>query len=145
MSRSPDKPDSAGASAKLSRREREIMDILYQLAEATAADVQERLVDPPSYSAVRAMLAKLEGKGQIAHEQRGPRYVYSPVMAKTQARQSAMSRLVRTFFGGSASAAVSGLLGSSAAEMSDQELEHLAGMIEEAKRERAERPEGEDP
>ena len=122
--------------AKLSRREREIMDILFQLGEASAAEVQERLVDPPSYSAVRAMLAKLKVKGQIVHEERGPRYVYSPVMAKTTARKSAMSRLVQTFFGGSASAAVSGLLGSSASEMSDQELDQLARMIEDARREK---------
>ena len=125
------------SAAKLSRREREIMDILFQLGEASAAEVQERLVDPPSYSAVRAMLAKLEGKGQIVHEQRGPRYVYSPVMAKATARKSAMSRLVRTFFGGSASAAVSGLLGSSASQMSDRELDELARMIEEARQEKA--------
>ena len=134
---------SRASTAKLSRREREIMDILFQLGEASAAEVQERLVDPPSYSAVRAMLAKLKGKGQIVHEQRGPRYVYSPVMAKTTARKSAMSRLVQTFFGGSASAAVSGLLGSSASQMSDQELDKLARMIEEARREKSADGQGE--
>ena len=119
--------------AKLSRREREIMDILYQLGEATAADVRQHLADPPSYSAVRAMLAKLEGKGHIEHEQQGPRYVFSPVVAKTEARDTAMSRLVKTFFGGSASAAVTGLLGRSAEEMSDEELDRLSVMIEQAR------------
>ena len=124
--------------AKLSRREREIMDILYQLGEATAAEVRERLLDPPSYSAVRAMLAKLEGKGHIGHEQQGPRYVFSPVVAKTEARDSAMSKLVSTFFGGSTSAAVTGLLGRSAGEMSDEELDQLSAMIEQAKETRGE-------
>ncbi|MEM1179444.1 MAG: BlaI/MecI/CopY family transcriptional regulator [Acidobacteriota bacterium] len=122
--------------AKLSRREREIMDILYRLGSATAAEVGEGLADPPSYSAVRALLAKLEKKGHIRHEERGPRYVYSPVLAKDAAQDSAMSRLVQTFFGGSVSAAVTGLLGRSADAMSDEELEQLSGMIERARRER---------
>ncbi len=126
------------STAKLSRREREIMDILYRLGEATAAGVREHLADPPSYSAVRAMLAKLEGKGHIEHEQQGPRYVFSPVVAKTEARDSAISRLVTTFFGGSTSAAVTGLLGRSAGEMSDEELDQLKAMIEQAKQDRGE-------
>ena len=125
--------------AKLSRREREIMDILYQLGEATAAEVRERLADPPSYSAVRAMLAKLEGKGHIAHEQDGPRYIFSPIVAKKEARESAMSRLVKTFFAGSTSAAVSGLLGRSVDDMSDEELDDLSQMIERARQTRSDR------
>lgn len=124
--------------AKLSRREREIMDILYRLGEATAAEVRELLADPPSYSAVRAMLAKLEGKGHIGHEQQGPRYVFSPVVTKTEARDSAISRLVTTFFGGSTSAAVTGLLGRSAGAMSDEELDQLTAMIDQAKKDRGE-------
>ncbi|MEM8997806.1 MAG: BlaI/MecI/CopY family transcriptional regulator [Acidobacteriota bacterium] len=123
--------------AKLSRREREIMDILYRLGSATAAEVRERLAEPPSYSAVRAMLAKLEKKGHIGHEEAGPRYVYSPVVAKQAARDSAMSRLVQTFFGGSASAAVSGLLGRSAEAMSDDELDELSALIERARNDRS--------
>ena len=112
------------------------MDILYRLGHAGAAEVREQLTDPPSYSAVRAMLAKLEGKGHIEHEQQGPRYVFSPVVAKTEARDSAISRLVTTFFGGSTSAAVTGLLGRSAGEMSDEELDQLKAMIDQAKEDR---------
>lgn len=122
---------------KLSRREREIMDILYRLGRAGASEVREHLADPPSYSAVRAMLAKLEGKGHIEHEQDGARYVFAPVVAKAEARETAVSKLVRTFFGGSASAAVTGLLGRSVDEMSDEELDHLSEMIDKAKRGRS--------
>lgn len=121
---------------QLSRRERQIMDILYELREATAADVRERLPQAPSYSTVRALLAKLESKGHINHRYDGPRYVFAPVVARTAARDSAMLRWVKTFFGGSAAQAAAGLLDQSVEEMSDEELEQLSSMIETARKER---------
>src|SRR6476661_2161438 len=97
-------------TARLSRRERQIMDLLYQLGEATAAEVQERLPDPPSYSAVRAMLRILEEKGHVSHTEDGPRYVFAPVVARDTARKSAVSHLLRTFFDGSVEQAMTALL-----------------------------------
>ena len=98
-------------SAHLSRRESQIMDIVYELGRARAAEVHERLPDPPSYSAVRALLRVLEEKGQLRHEQDGPRYVYLPTTPRERARESAMRRVVRTFFGGSAEHAMAALMG----------------------------------
>jgi predicted transcriptional regulator len=94
----------------LSRRESQIMDIVYELGRARAADVLERLPDPPSYSAVRALLRVLEDKGHLRHEQEGPRYVYLPTTPRERARDSAMRRVVRTFFGGSAEHAMAALM-----------------------------------
>src|SRR4026208_1704035 len=109
---------------KLSRREREIMDVLYALGDnAAAEDIRERLTDPPSYSAVRAMLAKLEAKGVIRHRTEGVRYVYSPVTSRTTAQKKAVSNLMRVFFEGSASQAVTALLKQES--WSDDELEAL--------------------
>ena len=94
---------------KLSRREREIMDVLYALGDtASADDIRERLSDPPSYSAVRAMLVKLEAKGFIKHRAEGLRYVYFPTTSRAAARKKAVGQLMRVFFGGSASEAVGG-------------------------------------
>lgn len=120
----------------LSRRERQIVDILYELGEASVADVQERLPDPPSYSSVRAMLAKLERKGHVVHSEKGLRYVFEPVIPKDAARRRAVQRLITTFFDGSASQAINGLLGMSKRELSRQELEELQEKIEEAREER---------
>lgn len=117
----------------LSRRERQIMDILYELGEATAQDVMQRLPDPPSYSAVRAMLRKLEEKGHIQHKEVGARYVFYPVVNHEQASRNAISRLVKTFYDGSAAQAVNALLGMSFEEISKEELEEIERMIATAK------------
>jgi predicted transcriptional regulator len=119
----------------LSRRERQIMDIVYAQGRATAAEVLERLADPPSYSAVRALLRVLEEKGHLQHEQDGPRYVYKPTVSRSRARQTALQRLVRTFFDGSPEQAVAALLDMSAADLSDEELARLQQLIEQARKE----------
>jgi predicted transcriptional regulator len=119
----------------LSRRERQIMDILYRLGSATVAEVQEHLPEAPSYSAVRALLRILEDKGHLKHEYDGPRYVYAPIVSRPVAQKSALKQIVRTFFDGSASQAVAALLDMSAKDLSDSELERLAEMVEQAKRE----------
>ena len=119
---------------ELSRRERQIIDILYTKGRGTAAEVQAALPDPPSYSAVRAMLRILEEKGHVRHEQDGPRYVYLPTLARDNAKRSAMRHMLRTFFDGSAEQAISALLDDSSTKMSDVELDRLAKMIHEARR-----------
>lgn len=118
----------------LSRRERQIIDILYAQGRATAAEVQAALPDPPSYSAVRAMLRILEDKGHIRHEQDGPRYVYLPTIARDSAKKSAMRHVLQTFFDGSASQAISALLDDPRASFSDAELDRLARMIDKARK-----------
>src|SRR6478672_13347553 len=122
-------------TARLSRRERQIMDLLYQLGEATAAEVQERLPEPPSYSAVRAMLRILEDKGHIRHHEDGPRYVFAPTVARDTARRSAVSHLLKTFFDGSVEQAMSALLDASDRKLSSAEVDRLAALIEQRKRE----------
>ena len=97
------------APHRLSRRERQIMEIVYARGSATAAEVLDGMSDPPSYSAVRAMMRILEEKGHLTHRHDGPRYVYSPVVPRTAARQSALKQLVKTFFDGSATQAVAAL------------------------------------
>jgi predicted transcriptional regulator len=118
----------------LSRRERQIIDILYSTGRATAAEVQAALPDPPSYSAVRAMLRILEDKGHVRHEQDGPRYVYLPTVARDNAKKSAMKHMLHTFFDGSASQAISALLDDHTARFSDAELDRLARIIERARK-----------
>ncbi len=119
--------------ATLSRRERQIMDIIYHRGRATAAEVMEDLPDPPSYSAVRALLRVLEEKGHVRHKQDGPRYVFQPTGPRDRARQSALKQVVGTFFEDSAEQAVAALLDMSAKDMSDNELDRLAELIEQAK------------
>ena len=119
---------------ELSRRERQIVDILYAQGRATAAEVQSLLPDPPSYSAVRAMLRILEEKGHVRHEQDGPRYVYVPTVARENAKRSAMRHMLQTFFDGSTAQAISALLDDSSAKLSDADLDRLARMIEDARR-----------
>jgi predicted transcriptional regulator len=119
---------------ELSRRERQIIDILYTQGRGTAAEVQAALPDPPSYSAVRAMLRILEEKGHVRHEQDGPRYVYLPTIARDNAKRSAMRHMLQTFFDGSAEQAISALLDDASTKMSDVELDRLARMISEARR-----------
>ena len=119
----------------LSRRERQIMDVLYRRGSATAAEVQQNIPDAPSYSAVRALLLILEEKGHIKHSYDGPRYVYAPIISRPVAQKSALRQLVKTFFDGSTSNAVAALLDMSGKELSESELERLAEMVEQAKHE----------
>jgi predicted transcriptional regulator len=119
----------------LSRREREIMEVLFALGgEASAEDIRVRLTDPPVNSAIRAMLAKLETKGVVRHREQGLRYVYSPTAARTTARRSAWRNLAQTFFAGSLSEAVTTLL--SDERWSEEELDELARHIDEVKKQR---------
>src|SRR5687768_17250039 len=122
-------------SSTLSRRERQIMDILYRLGSGTAADVKENLADAPSYSAVRALLRILEEKGHLKHAYDGPRYVYAPVVSRPVAQKSALKQMVKTFFDGSTSNAVAALLDMSRSDLSEKELNRLAQMVDQAKRE----------
>jgi BlaI family penicillinase repressor len=117
----------------LTRREREIMDILYRRGRATAAEVMDDLADPPSYSAVRALLRLLEEHGHAKHVQDGPRYVYLPAVARSDARRSAIAHVVTTFFEGSVEQAVATLV--ERATLSKPELNRLALLIERAKKE----------
>ena len=119
----------------LSRRERQIMDSLYRRGRATAAEVRSDLADPPSYTAVRTMLRLLEEKGQVRHEQEGPRYVYVPTVDREKARQNALKHLVSTFFNGSAEQAMTALLELSDSALSSTQLDHLEALIAQARRE----------
>ena len=119
----------------LSRRERQIMDLLFRAGKATAAEVMEGLSDAPSYSAVRALLRILEQKGHIRHEEEGRAYVYMPLVRRADARQSALSHLLKTFFDNSAEQAVAALLAIKGEKMSDAELERMSRMIDAAKTE----------
>jgi predicted transcriptional regulator len=128
----------AQSQPSLSRRERQIMDVIYQRGRATAGEVLEQLPDPPGYSAVRAMLRVLEDKGHLRHEQDGPRYVYLPTVNRERARRSALRHLVQTFFDGSTEQVVAALLEESDAKLSDDELNRLSRLIEHAKQEEKE-------
>ncbi len=119
----------------LSRRERQIMDVIYARGSATAAEVLEALPDAPSYSAVRALLRILEEKGHLTHSVDGPRYVFAPVVPRDNARESALRGLVRTFFDGSPSGAVAALLDLSGSKLSPQELDEIAALVKRAKKE----------
>ena len=121
------------ATDPLSRRERQILDILYAKGVASAADVLESLPDPPSYSAVRALLRILEEKGHARHETQGTRYVYLPSVARESARNSALSRIVQTFFDGSAGQAAAALVDSGS--LSEEDLNRLSSLIEGARKE----------
>ncbi|HUQ20453.1 MAG TPA: BlaI/MecI/CopY family transcriptional regulator [Gemmatimonadaceae bacterium] len=120
-------------ATSLSRRERQIMDILYRRGSASAAEIKAELPEAPSYSAVRAMLRILEEKGHLKHHADGPRYVFTPVVARNAAQKSALRQMVRTFFDGSATQAVAALLDMSARNLSDDELEELGKLVEQAK------------
>lgn len=120
--------------AELSRRERQIMDSLYRRGRATVAEVMQDLPDPPTDSAVRAALRLLEEKGHVRHTQSGPRNVYSPVAPRERASRSALRHLVRTFFRGSPEEAMAALLDLPDTEMSDEELQRLASLIEAARK-----------
>ena len=119
---------------ELSRRERQIMDILYRLGEAGAAEVMEHLADQPAYNSVRVMLGILERKGIVRHRREGARYIYQPTVPAERARESALRHVVRTFFRGSPSQAVLTLLDSPSTRLSAQELDRLAAWVAAAKR-----------
>ena len=123
------------APSQLSRRERQIMDILYRRGKATAAEVQQEIPDGPGYSAVRAMLRILEDKGHLRHHEDGPRYVYAPVVPRERAKQSAVRHLVETYFQGSVEQALVGLLDISPRGLKEEELNRLARLIEKARKE----------
>ena len=119
----------------LSRRERQIMDILYQRGRATAAEIHAALPDPPSYSAVRAKLRVLEEKGHVRHQEEALRYVFLPTVAREKAKQSALRHMLETFFDGSAEQAVMALLDLSAGKLSAGQLERLSHLIDKARKE----------
>jgi BlaI family penicillinase repressor len=120
---------------KLTRREREIMNAIFALGDrASAEEIQARLSDPPSYSAVRAMLARLERKGFVRHREEGPRYIYVPTTSRTSARRAALQQLVRVFFDGSPGQTATALLAQD--EWTDEELEALRSEIDRVRMER---------
>lgn len=121
--------------ANLSRRERQIMDIVYRSGSATAAEVRDNLPDAPSYSAVRSLLRILEEKGYVTHKYDGPRYVFTPTVSRPAAQKSALRQMVKTFFDGSTSQAVAALLDLSARDLSEAELDQLSELVEQAKKE----------
>jgi predicted transcriptional regulator len=118
----------------LSRRERQIMDLVYRRGEATAAQIMAEMSDPPSYSAIRALLRILVDKNHLQHREDGPRYVYSPIVPRQRARARALQRVVDTFFDGSALKAASALLGSSQRMLTQVELDELSALIDAARK-----------
>ena len=120
---------------QLSRRERQIMEVIYSRGRATAAEVRADLPEAPSYSAVRAMLRILEEKGHLVHEAEGPRYVFMPTVPREKARETALKRLVQTFFGGSPENAVAALLELDEDRLDPDALDRLSEIITEAKKE----------
>jgi predicted transcriptional regulator len=123
------------AHDRLSRRERQIMNVVYRMGRATAAEVLEALPDPPSYSAIRALLRVLEEKGHLRHEQDGPRYIFLPTVPRDKARRSALRQLVQTFFEGSTAQAVAALLGEPNTRLTDEDLDRLSRLIDQARQE----------
>jgi len=119
----------------LSRRERQIMEIVYRLGRATASEVQDNLPDAPSYSAVRALLRVLEEKGHLRHQYDGPRYAYLPVVPRERARRSALRGLLRNFFENSHEQMIAALLDDPSSDISTEDLDRLARMIEKARKE----------
>jgi len=123
------------APADLSRRERQVLDVLYRAERATCAEVQNAMTDPPSYSAVRTFLRILEEKKIVRHEQDGARYVYIPIVEKERASRSALRHLLNTFFGGSVTQAISALLDEDSKNLSEEDWQRLSVMITDARRE----------
>ena len=124
----------AKAPTALSRRERDIMDILFRRGRATAEEVMGELTGDPSYSTVRTQLRVLESKGHVRHEEVGRRFVYTPALARSTARKSALRHLVDTFFEGSVENVVAALLGGDASKVSDEELQRIAELVAKAKK-----------
>jgi predicted transcriptional regulator len=126
---------SDSAPFKLGRRERQIMEILYAKGQARVAEVLEALPDPPSYSATRAMLNLLEEKGHLRHTEAGRKFVYQPTLPREKARRSAVQNLLHTFFGGSVSEAVATMIEQDKQNLTADDLDRLARLIAEAKKE----------
>ena len=122
------------ALTNLSRRERQIMDVVYRMGRATATDVLAQIPEPPSYSAVRAMLRVLENKGHLRHVLEGKSYVYSPTLGRSRASRSALQNMLKTFFDGSTEKAVAALLDMSA-DLTDEEFGRLSRLIDQARQE----------
>jgi predicted transcriptional regulator len=122
-------------ATRLGRRERQLLDAVYRLGKASVRDVLAQLPDPPSYSAVRAMLNLLEQKGHLRHEQQGNKYFYLPTVGRQRARSRAMQHVLRTFFDGSPAQALVALFDATAGKLSAEELDDLAGRIDKARRE----------
>jgi BlaI family transcriptional regulator, penicillinase repressor len=131
----PSHASHASHGVTLSRRERQIMDILYRGGRATAGEVMEQLPGDPSYSTVRTQLRVLEDKGHVRHEEEGLRYVYVPAVPRHAARKSALRHLVDTFFDGSAEQVVAAVLGGESARLTDEELNRIAAMVAKARKE----------
>jgi predicted transcriptional regulator len=123
------------AGGRLSRRERQIMDIVYRLGKATATEILDGIPDAPTKDAIRRLIRILEEKGRLRHEEDGPRHVYYPTLPPEQARISALDHLLQTHFRGSAAQAIAALLESSAEGLTEGELKRIADLIDEAKRE----------
>ena len=121
--------------SRLSRRERQIMDIVYTRGHATAAEVTDLIPDSPSYSAVRALLRILEEKGHLRHEKDGPRYVFYPIVSAATAQKTALKHVVSTFFKGSVSSAVAALMDLSDKDLKKEDIERLEGLIQKAREE----------
>lgn len=124
-----------GKREAMSRRERQIMDVVYRLGEASVADVRAEIDDAPSYSAVRALMGVLTDKGHLTHSADGPRYIYRPTVSREQAQASALERVLQTFFEGSPSRAMAALMEVSASDLTDDELDRLEAIIQDARRE----------
>ena len=122
-------------SDSLSRRERQIMDILYRTGKASANDVRDAMPDAPSYSAVRAMLRVLEEKGHVRHQAEGLKYVYLPTVARDKAKRTAVKHVLETFFNGSPEQAVAALLDVASTRLTRDELDRMSQLIEDAKKE----------
>jgi len=123
------------AGSRLSRRERQIMDVVYRLGKATATEIVDGIPDAPTKDAIRRLIRILEEKGFLRHEADGPRHVYYPTLAPEQARMSALDHLLQTHFRGSVSQAIAALLESSADGLTDGELQRITALIEEARKE----------
>jgi len=121
---------------RLTRRERQVMEILFSIGEGTVNDVRDMLPDNPTYSSIRAALTRLVAKGELNSSERGPRYVYSPAVNVSKARMSALKKVVDTFFGGSSLKTMTALLGAVSKKVSAAELEELERQVAEAKRRR---------
>ena len=121
--------------AALTKRERQIMDVLYRLGRATAAEIMAAVEGAPTYSTIRTQLRVLESKGHVRHEEEGLRYVYLPTVPRHAARKSALKHLVDTFFDGSSAKAVAALLGGEAAKVSDEDLDRIARLVRDARSE----------
>jgi BlaI family transcriptional regulator, penicillinase repressor len=126
--------NSTHKESGLSRRERQIMDILFALGRASGPEIQERLPDQPGYSAVRTILRILERKGHVRHIEEGLRYIYLPAIEREEAKQSAIQRLIATFFDGSAKAAAAAFIDPASAQLSNEDLKELESMIRKARK-----------